>query len=136
MKTSSLEKIIYFQDYVVIDPMDTPLKLKQSLSEEEYRAACEKYGDNSFKAAMGAEAVRELLTALDLEAISEDLRDGLAKTSSKQKTKDLTKRLKIVEALRKSDNQPEWMIMEVIPVIPPELRRRHRIPELFPHFLP
>ncbi|MCZ6446266.1 MAG: DNA-directed RNA polymerase subunit beta', partial [Planctomycetota bacterium] len=122
MKTSSLEKIIYFQDYVVIDPMDTPLKLKQSLSEEEYRAACEKYGDNSFKAAMGAEAVRELLTALDLEAISEDLRDGLAKTSSKQKTKDLTKRLKIVEALRKSDNQPEWMIMEVIPVIPPDLR--------------
>ena len=122
MKTSSLEKIIYFQDYVVIDPMDTPLKLKQSLSEEEYRAACEKYGDNSFKAAMGAEAVRELLTALDLEAISEELRDGLAKTSSKQKTKDLTKRLKIVEALRKSENQPEWMIMEVIPVIPPDLR--------------
>ena len=122
MKTSSLEKIIYFQDYVVIDPGDTPLKQRQSLTEEEYRAACEKYGDHNFKASMGAEAVRELLVGLDLEAISLELRDGLAKTSSKQKTKDLTKRLKIVEALRKSDNQPEWLIMEVVPVIPPDLR--------------
>ncbi len=122
MKTSVLEKIIYFQDYVVIDAGDTPLKEKQPLTEEEYRAACDKYGNGNFKASMGAQAIREMLTSLDLQIISDELHEGLAKTSSKQKTKDLTKRLKIVEALRKSENQPEWLIMEVIPVIPPDLR--------------
>ncbi len=121
MKTSDLEKIIYFQDYVVIDPGDTPLKPKQMLTEEEFRAATDKYG-HRFKAMMGAEAVRELLMALQLESASVDLHEGIAKTNSKQKTKDLTKRLRIVEALRTSDNQPEWMVMEVIPVIPPDLR--------------
>ncbi|MBX7165291.1 MAG: DNA-directed RNA polymerase subunit beta' [Pirellulales bacterium] len=122
MKTSSLEKIIYFQDYVVIDPKDTPLKQRQLLTEEEYRAAREQYGENSFEADMGAEAVRKLLVSLDLVKLSKELRDELVTTNSKQKQKDLINRLKIVEALRDSDNKPEWMVLDVIPVIPPDLR--------------
>ncbi len=121
MKVSDLEKVIYFQDYVVTDPGDTPLQYKQLLTEEEYRAASEKYG-SSFKAMMGAEACKALLQALNLETLSAELRDQIAKTNSKQKLKDLSKRLKIVENLRQSENQPEWMVMEVIPVIPPDLR--------------
>ncbi len=121
MKTSSLEKVIYFQDYVVIDPGDTPLKKMQLLTEEEFRTSREKYG-SSFTARMGAEAVGELLANQDLAEVSAELRDELAKTGSKQKTKDLSKRLKIVEALRNSDNDPTWMTLEVIPVIPPDLR--------------
>ncbi|MBI3467966.1 MAG: DNA-directed RNA polymerase subunit beta' [Planctomycetes bacterium] len=121
MKTTSLEKVIYFQDYAVIDPGDTPLKERQLLTEEEYRAAREKYGD-AFEADMGAEAVKKLLARLDLVALSRELRQDLMETSSKQKQKDLVKRLKIVEALRDSNNNPEWMVLEVIPVIPPDLR--------------
>jgi DNA-directed RNA polymerase subunit beta' len=121
MKTTSLEKVIYFQDYVVIDPGDTPLKKMQLLTEEEFRVAREKYGA-SFRAGMGAEAIRELLGDMDLFIVAEELREELAKTGSKQKIKDLSKRLRIVEALRHSDNDPTWMIMEVIPVIPPDLR--------------
>ena len=121
MKTSDLEKVVYFQDYVVTNVGDTPLKPRQLLSEEEYRRALEKYGD-TFKAEMGAEAVRSLLQDLDLEKVVAELRVALEKTNSQQKTKDITKRLKIVESLRASDNSPEWMIMDVIPVIPPDLR--------------
>ena len=121
MKTTALEKVIYFQDYVIIDPGETPFKQMQLLTEEEYRAARDKYG-SSFTAGMGAEAVSELLKQLDLEEVSAGLREDLVKTNSKQKVKDLSKRLKIVEALRQSDNDPTWMIMEVIPVIPPDLR--------------
>ncbi|MBN1437583.1 MAG: DNA-directed RNA polymerase subunit beta' [Sedimentisphaerales bacterium] len=121
MKTSDLEKVIYFQDYVVSDPGDTPLKLRELLSEEDCRRAVEKYGD-SFKAEMGAEAVRTLLSQLNLQQEAVLLREALEKTSSVQKTKDITKRLKIIESLRNSDNDPEWMIMDVIPVIPPDLR--------------
>jgi len=122
MKTTSLEKVIYFQDYVVVDPKDTPLKRQQLLTEEEYRTARETYGDGSFDADMGAEAVRKLLMALDLVQLSQDLRKDLAETGSKQKQKDLINRLKIVESIRDSDNKPEWMILDVIPVIPPDLR--------------
>ncbi|NLE28972.1 MAG: DNA-directed RNA polymerase subunit beta', partial [Phycisphaerae bacterium] len=122
IKTNDLEKVVYFQDYIVIDPGETPLKHKQLLTEEEYRSACEKYGSNTFKAMMGAEAVKALLETLDLEAISRDLREAFAKTNSKQKIKDLTKRLKIVEAIRSSENSASWMVLEVIPVIPPDLR--------------
>ncbi|MBN2023545.1 MAG: DNA-directed RNA polymerase subunit beta' [Pirellulales bacterium] len=122
MKTTSLEKVIYFQDYVVTDPGDTPLKLQQLLTEEEYRAAREQYPEGSFKADMGAEAVRKLLTALDLVELSKELRVDLVETGSKQKKKDLINRLKIVEAIRDSDNRPEWMVLDVIPVIPPDLR--------------
>ena len=121
MKTTSLERIIYFQDYVVVDPGDTPLKERQLLTEEEFRKAREQYGD-TFQADMGAEAVRKLLMRLDLVSLSKQLRQELVETSSKQKIKDLTKRLKVVEALRDSDNRPEWMVLECIPVIPPDLR--------------
>ncbi len=122
MKTSDLEKIIYFQDYVVTDPMDSPLKEKQLLSEEDYRAAREKYGEHGFEAHIGAEAIRVLLQKLDLPQLSARIRDDLNRTTSKQRIKDLSKRLKIVESLRKSGNEAEWMVMEVIPVIPPDLR--------------
>ena len=121
MKVSDLEKVIYFQDYVVTDPGQTPLKHQQLLTDDEWRSHREKYGDE-FKAEMGAEAVKKLLEQLDLEAISQKIRADLAATNSKQKIKDLTKRLKIVENLRSSENEPEWMVMDVVPVIPPDLR--------------
>jgi DNA-directed RNA polymerase subunit beta' len=122
MKTTSLEKVIYFQDYVVIDPKDTPLKERQLLTEDEYRAARETYGEGSFEANMGAEAARQLLARLDLVQLSKELREELAETGSKQKQKDLINRLKIVESIRDSDNKPEWMVLDVVPVIPPDLR--------------
>jgi DNA-directed RNA polymerase subunit beta' len=122
MKTTSLEKIIYFQDYVVTNPGDTALKKQQLLTEEEYRSAREQYGEGAFEADMGAEAVRKLLQDLDLVQLSKDLRTDLVETGSKQKAKDLINRLKIVEAIRDSDNKPEWMVLDVIPVIPPDLR--------------
>ncbi len=121
IKIADLEKVIYYQDYCVTDPGNTPLKRKQLLTEEEYRDARGKYGDD-FKANMGAEAVRALLQAMDLSDESRDIRVAIDSTSSKQKIKDLTKRLKVVEAIRKSENKSEWMIYEVIPVIPPDLR--------------
>ena len=122
MKTSSLEKVIYFQDYVVTDAGDTDLERQQLLTEEEYRAARAEFGDGSFTASMGADAIRLLLAELDLVQLSSDLRIELAETGSKQKRKDLTNRLKIVESIRDSDNKPEWMVLDVIPVIPPDLR--------------
>ncbi len=104
MKTSDIEKIVYFQDYVVTDPGKTPLKKKQLLTEDEYRAAYEKYGDE-FEAEMGAEAIKKLLGMLDLNIEAEKIRRDIEKTNSKQKIKDLTKRLKIVEAIRNSREQ-------------------------------
>ena len=121
MKTSDIEKIVYFQDYVVTDPGKTPLKKKQLLTEDEYRAAYEKYGAE-FEAEMGAEAIKKLLGLLDLPTEAEKIRRDIEKTNSKQKIKDLTKRLKMVEAIRNSENKSEWMVMDVIPVIPPDLR--------------
>src|SRR5215218_858883 len=122
MKTTSLEKVIYFQDYVVTNPGDTALKPQQLLTEEEFRQAKEQFGDGAFEADMGAEAVRKLLGELDLVQLSKDLRTELAETGSKQKAKDYINRLKIVESIRDSDNKPEWMVLDVIPVIPPDLR--------------
>jgi DNA-directed RNA polymerase subunit beta' len=122
MKTTSLEKVIYFQDYVVVNPGDTSLKPQQLLTEEEFRQAREQFGENAFEAAMGAEAIRKLLQQLDLVKLSQDLREELKETGSKQKAKDLINRLKTVEAIRDSDNKPEWMVLDVIPVIPPDLR--------------
>src|SRR6186997_1288286 len=122
MKTTSLEKVIYFQDYVVTNPGDTALKPQQLLTEEEYRQAKEQFGETSFEAAMGAEAIRKLLQNLDLVKLSEQLRVDLRETGSKQKAKDLINRLKTVESIRDSDNKPEWMVLDVIPVIPPDLR--------------
>jgi len=122
MKTTSLEKVIYFQDYVVVDAGDTPLKPQQLLTEQEYQAARLQYPDGGFEADMGAEAIRKLLVNLDLVALSSELRVDLVETGSKQKRKDLTNRLKIVESIRDSDNRAEWMVLDVIPVIPPDLR--------------
>lgn len=122
MKTTSLEKVIYFQDYVVVEPGDTPLKKCQMLTEEEARQAKRDYGDGTFEIGMGAEAIKKLLASMRLAELSGELRTELAKTGSQQKIKDLIKRLKIVEALRDSENKPEWMVLDVIPVIPPDLR--------------
>jgi len=124
MKTADLEKIVYFQDYVVTDPGQSPLKLGQLLSEEEFREASNKYGapPAGFKASMGAEGIRALLANLDLNVLSIELRQAIAKTNSKQKMKDLTKRLKIVNEAKNSSNKAEWMVLEVVPVIPPDLR--------------
>ncbi|MBM81110.1 MAG: DNA-directed RNA polymerase subunit beta' [Planctomycetaceae bacterium] len=122
MKTTSLEKVIYFQDYVVVDPGDTPLRECQMLTEDEARQARAKYGHDSFEVEMGAEAVKKLLGRLNLVELSERLRQELSETGSQQKAKELIKRLKIIEALRDSDNKPEWMVLDVIPVIPPDLR--------------
>src|SRR5690349_16275329 len=121
MKTSDIEKIVYFQDYVVTDPGKTPLKKKQLLTEDELRAAYEKYGAD-FEAAMGAEAIKKLLGLIDLNTEHDKIRRDIEKTNSKQKIKDLTKRLKMIEAIRGSENKAEWMVMDVIPVIPPDLR--------------
>ena len=121
MKAIDLEKIIYFQDYVVTDAGQSPLKVGQLLSEEEYREALNKYG-NAFKALMGAEAIKALLANLDLDALSNELRAAVVKTNSNQKIKDLTKRLKTVNAINGSNNKSEWMVLEVVPVIPPDLR--------------
>jgi DNA-directed RNA polymerase subunit beta' len=121
MKTSDIEKVIYFQDYVITDPGKTPLKKKQILTEDDYRVAYEKYGDE-FEAEMGAEAVKKLLGLMDLNTEQQKIRADIEKTNSKQKIKDLTKRLKMIEAVRGSENKSEWMVMDVIPVIPPDLR--------------
>lgn len=121
MKTSSLEKVLYFQDYVVLDPGDTPLTLRQLLTEDDYRVAYEQYG-TAFKAAMGAEAIKAIIEQLDLDQISVDIRAELASSRSKQKIKDLSKRLKLIEQVRQSDNDPAWLVMDVVPVIPPDLR--------------
>ena len=122
MKTTSLEKVVYFQDYVVTDPGDTPLRMCQLLTEDDAREARNKYGEGSFEVEMGAEAILKLLQKLNLVELSGQLRQELRETGSQQKAKDLIKRLKIAEALRDSDNRPEWMVLDVIPVIPPDLR--------------
>ncbi|HUS44894.1 MAG TPA: DNA-directed RNA polymerase subunit beta' [Phycisphaerae bacterium] len=121
MKVSNLEKVVYFQDFVVVDPGSTPLKEKQLLTENEYREALEQYG-SEFDAGMGAEAIKKMLQRLDLAKLSQELREAMTKTKSRQKINNLTKRLRLAEALRESGNQPEWMVLDVIPVIPPDLR--------------
>ncbi len=116
-----LEKVLYFASYIVLDAGDTGLQLKQVLSEKEYRDALEKYGYGKFRVGMGAESIKELLCAIDLEKDSEELRKAL-KESSGQKRARIIKRLEVVEAFLHSGNKPEWMIMTVIPVIPPDIR--------------
>ena len=117
----SLEKVIYFASYIVIDKGTTDLTVCQVLSEKEYREAEEKYGRGSFVAKMGAEAIEELLQKVDVEKLSEKLKKELEKASEQKRAK-LVKRLDTVEAFRLSENKPEWMIMNVVPVIPPDLR--------------
>ncbi len=122
MKTTSLEKVIYFQEYVVTDPKETPLRKCQLLTEDEYAQNKTKYGEDAFNAEMGAEAIFKLLSGINLVEESKKLREELKKTSSDAKQKDYIKRLKIIEALRDSDNKPEWMVLNCVPVIPPDLR--------------
>ncbi|WP_424572073.1 DNA-directed RNA polymerase subunit beta' [Schnuerera ultunensis] len=120
MSPRSLEKVLYFASYIVIDGGDTPLYEKQLLSEPEFREAQEKYG-NKFRALMGAEAIKELLSKIDLDEEAKDLRLQL-KSATGQKKIRIIRRLEVVEAFRSSGNRPEWMILDVIPVIPPDLR--------------
>lgn len=121
MSPRSLEKILYFANYVVLDPKGTGLVKKQLLSEKEFREAEEKYGYNTFSAQMGAEAVLKLLEAIDLEVQSAELSEEL-KTASGQKKIRIIRRLEVIESFRKSGNRPEWMVISVIPVIPPDIR--------------
>ena len=117
----SLEKVIYFASYIVIDKGDTDLMKCQVLNEKEYTDAVEKYGKDSFKAAMGAEAIQELLKEIDIEKLSASLKKDLEKCSEQRRAK-IIKRLDTIESFRLSGNKPEWMIMNVVPVIPPDLR--------------
>ena len=121
MSPRSLEQVLYFAAYVVTDPGETPLAYKQVLTDKEYRDAVEQYGAKSFKAGMGAEAIRELLCALDLPKLEQELREEIANASG-QKRANAIKRLEVIEAFIKSGNRPEWIILTVVPVIPPELR--------------
>ena len=122
MPLKDLERILYFENYVVIEPGLTPLKERQLLSEEEYLRAQDEYGEDSFTALIGAEAIREILRSLDLEKTAADLRVEIANAKTELKPKKLAKRLKIIEAFLQSGNKPEWMILTVVPVIPPDLR--------------
>ena len=122
MTLKDLERVLYFENYIVLEPGLTSLKPLQLLSEEDYLKAQEDFGEDSFTAAIGAEAIRELLKGLDLEKLAADLRVEIAKSTSELKPKKLAKRLKVVEAFIQSGNKPEWMILTVVPVIPPELR--------------
>jgi len=122
MTLKDLEKVLYFESYVVTDPGDTPMKPRTLLTEDEYRTAEDEYGIDSFEAGMGAEAIKRLLQEIDLHDLSDEIRQGLQTTRSKATKAKLVKRWKIVEAFRKSDNEPDWMILDVIPVLPPELR--------------
>jgi DNA-directed RNA polymerase subunit beta' len=122
MTLKDIERVLYFENYIVTEPGLTSLKEHQLLSEEDYMLAVDEFGEDSFTALIGAEAIQELLGAMDLEKIAGDLRAELAETTSELKTKKLMKRLKIVENFLDSGNKPEWMIMSVVPVIPPDLR--------------
>ena len=119
----ALEQVLYFAKFIVTDPGTTPLSYKQLLNDGEYRKAQQEYGAKSFKAAMGAEAIKTLLQQLDLEKLATELRTEISNSSPQsQKRANAIKRLEVVEAFIKSGNKPEWMILDVIPVIPPELR--------------
>ena len=122
MTLRDLERILYFEQYVVIEPGLTDLKAGQLLSEEEYLDAQDQYGLDAFQAGIGAEAIREMLKAIDVESEAEKLREELKEATGELKPKKIIKRLKLIENFRESTNKPEWMIMTVIPVIPPELR--------------
>ncbi len=117
----SLEQVIYFTSFIVTDPGETELEYKQILNDREYREAQEKYGAKAFKAGMGAEVIKELLKEIDLEAESKVLKAELASSKGQKKLK-VAKKLSLIESFRKSDSRPEWMVMDVLPVIPPDLR--------------
>ena len=122
MGPKQLEQVIYFASYVVLDPGTTDLAYKQVINDREYREACEQFGEKSFKVGMGAEAIKDLLMAIDLEKESAELKQLITENPDSQKSAKAIKRLDVIEAFRKSGARPEWMILDVIPVIPPELR--------------
>ncbi len=122
MSLKQLEKILYFEAYVVLDPLETPLKEKELLTEEKYRECVDQYGPQAFHVGIGAEAIRELLRQVDIEALWGERHEKVKAPASAALTKKITKRLKVIEAFHKSGNKPEWMILDVIPVLPPELR--------------
>ena len=122
LSLKELEKVLYFESWIVLDPKSTPFKKKDLLTDEEYEEAREQYGNEGFVAGIGAEAIRQLLEEIDLEKLYEELRTEIVSSVSDTKKKKLVKRLKVVEALRKSGNKPEWMVLTVLPVIPPDLR--------------
>jgi len=122
MTLKDLERVLYFENYIVLEPGLTPLKERQLLSEEDLMEAQDQFGEDSFTAKIGAEAIRDLLEGLDLQKIAAELRIGIAEATTELKPKKLAKRLKLIEAFMESGNRPEWMILTVVPVIPPELR--------------
>ncbi|MEX0921329.1 MAG: DNA-directed RNA polymerase subunit beta' [Rhodovibrionaceae bacterium] len=122
MTLKDLERVLYFENYVVTEPGLTPLKMHQLLSEEEFMDAQDDYGDDAFTAKIGAEAIKDMLIAIDLEEERQEIRVDLKETGSEAKRKKLVKRLKLVEAFIESGARPEWMVLDVVPVIPPELR--------------
>src|SRR6266511_3169063 len=121
MSARQLERVIYYEDYIVIDPGKTPLQKTQLLNEVEYREAQEQYGED-FVAGMGAEAIRKLLAEIDLNKLNKELEKAMGATKSKQIRKKLAKRLKLIQGFQNSHARPEWMILDVLPVIPPDLR--------------
>ena len=122
MGLRELEKVLYYEEYVVIDPGDTPLKKKELLTEEKYRKTVEECGGAKFKALIGAEAIKELLKEIDLGQTAVELKAELREQKAEQAKRRILKRLRVIESFMKSTNKPEWMIMDVIPVIPPDLR--------------
>src|SRR2546426_398094 len=122
MTLKELEKILYFESYVVVDPGTTPLQERELLSEGRYRKLTEEHGPDAFRAGMGAEAIRELLKKLDIDKLFVDLRVEMKEATSEARRKKISKRLKVISAFKNSGNRPEWLILEVIPVIPPDLR--------------
>ncbi len=121
MSLKDIEKVLYFEAYVVMDPGSTPLQHQELLTESRYRKAIEEYGSN-FTAGMGAEAIRKLLKSVDLQKLSDELRQEMRDTNSEVRRKKIAKRLKVINAFKNSGNRPEWMVLEVVPVIPPDLR--------------
>ena len=122
MTLKELERVLYFENFIVIEPGMTPMKEYQLLTEEEYYDAQDEYGEENFRAGIGAEAMKEILSSLDLEEILTEVEEDLRETNSEAKRKKLVKRLKLLEAFIQSGTRPEWMILDVVPVLPPELR--------------
>src|SRR5438477_1785208 len=122
MSSRQLERVIYYEDYLVIDPGNTPLTKGQLLTETEYREALEQYGEDSFRAGVGGEAVRDLLMQTDLAKLQKELEEQMGATKSKQNRKKIAKRLKLSQGFMNSNTRPEWMVLDVLPVIPPDLR--------------
>ncbi|MFW6191699.1 MAG: DNA-directed RNA polymerase subunit beta', partial [Thiohalospira sp.] len=122
MTMADLEKVLYFDAYIVMDPGQTQLAKQQIITEEQYLQIIDHYGEDALRVGMGAESIKELMDGIDLEKLRVELKEDSLATRSQTKKKKLSKRLKIVEAFLESGNKPEWMIMEVVPIIPPELR--------------